>query len=47
MKVQTSTLVPNGAAYAIDTRVAGVMLVRRDATIEDWSDPVAGQYGIK
>ncbi len=47
MKVQTSTLVPNGTAYAIDTRVAGIMLIRRDVTAEDWSDPVAGQFGIR
>jgi hypothetical protein len=32
-------LVPNGTAYAIDTDIASVMLLRRDATIEDWSDP--------
>jgi hypothetical protein len=35
MKVQTSTLVPNGTAYAVDTRVASVMLLRRDVTVED------------
>ena len=47
MKVETSTLVPNGAAYAIDTRVAGIMLIRRDMTVEDWSNPTANQYGVK
>jgi len=47
MMVQSSTLVPNGMAYAIDTRVASIMLIRRDVTGEDWSDPVAGQYGIR
>lgn len=47
MNVQSSTLVPNGTAYAIDARVAGIMLIRRDVTVEDWSDPVAGQYGIR
>jgi hypothetical protein len=47
MKVQTSTLLPNGTAYAVDTRVAGIMLIRRDATVEDWSDPTAGKYGIR
>ena len=47
MKVETSTLVPNGTAYAIDTRVAGIMLIRRDVTVEDWSDPTANQYGVK
>jgi len=47
MKVETSTLVPNGTAYAIDGRVAGMMLIRRDVTVEDWSDPVEGQYGVR
>ena len=47
MKVETSTLVPNGTAYAIDTRVSGMMLIRRDVTVEDWSDPMAGQYGVR
>jgi HK97 family phage major capsid protein len=47
MNVQSSTLVPNGTAYAIDARVAGIMLIRRDVTVEDWSDPVEGEYGIR
>ena len=45
--VYSSTLVPNGTAYAIDVRVAGVMLIRRDVSVEDWNDPVEGQYGVK
>jgi hypothetical protein len=24
-----------------------MMLVRRDVTIEDWSDPMADKYGVK
>jgi hypothetical protein len=47
MDVQSSTLVPNGTAYAIDTRFAGIMLVRRDVTIEEWSDPAVGKYGVE
>jgi hypothetical protein len=47
MKIQTSTLVPNGTAYAIDTRVAAMMLLRRDITIEDWEDVKTGKYGIR
>jgi len=23
------------------------MLIRRDMTVEDWSDPMAGVYGVK
>ena len=46
-KVETTTLVPNGTAYAMDARVAGMMLIRRDVSVEDWSDPVEGQYGVK
>jgi hypothetical protein len=36
MRIHATTLVPNGTAFAIDTRVAGVMLLRRDVTVEDW-----------
>ncbi len=47
MKVHSSTLVPNGTAYAIDTRVAAVMLLRRDVTTEDWEDVKKGEFGIR
>ena len=47
MKVLASTLLPNGTAYAIDTRVAAVMLLRRDVTVEDWEDPKTGKYGVR
>lgn len=47
MNVQASTLVPNGTAYAIDAHVATVMLIRRDVMVEDWSDPWAGEFGVK
>jgi len=47
MRVHSSTLVPNGTAYAIDTRVAGIMLIRRDVAVEDWSEPKVGQYGVR
>jgi len=47
MKVQASTLVPNGTAYALDTRVASVMLLRRDVTVEDWEDIKNGKYGVR
>lgn len=47
MRVLASTLVPNGTAYAIDTRVAAVMLLRRDVTVEDWEDPKTGKYGVR
>ena len=47
MKVQASILVPNGTAYAIDTRVAATMLLRRDVTVEDWEDVKTGEYGVR
>jgi HK97 family phage major capsid protein len=47
MQVQASTLVPNGTAYAIDTRVASVMLLRRDVNVEDWQDIKNGKYGVR
>jgi HK97 family phage major capsid protein len=47
MRVQASTLVPNGVAYALDTRVASVMLLRRDVTVEDWEDIKDGKYGVR
>jgi HK97 family phage major capsid protein len=47
MRVQASTLVPNGTAYAIDTRIASAMLLRRDVTVEDWEDVKNGKYGVR
>ncbi len=47
MRIQPSTLVPNGIAYAIDTRAASVMLLRRDITVEDWEDVKNGKYGVR
>jgi HK97 family phage major capsid protein len=47
MRVQASTLVPNGVAYALDTRVASMMLLRRDITVEDWEDIKNGKYGVR
>jgi HK97 family phage major capsid protein len=47
MRVFASTLVPNGTAYALDTRVASVMLLRRDVTAEDWEDIKNGKYGVR
>ena len=40
-------LVANRTAYAIDKFIAGIMLIRRDVTMEDWSDPMADKYGLK
>jgi hypothetical protein len=47
MKVQVSTDIPNGVAYAIDTRIASVMLLRRDVTVEDWYDAKTGKSGVR
>ena len=47
MKVQTSNEITNGVAYAIDTRVASVMLLRRDVTVEDWYDAKTGKSGVR
>lgn len=47
MRVQASTLATNGTAYAMDTRVATVMLLRRDVTTEDWEDPRTGKFGVR
>ena len=47
MNVQVSTEIPNGTAYAIDTRVASVMLLRRDLTVEDWYDAKTGKSGVR
>jgi hypothetical protein len=40
-------LVPNGTVHAIDKFIAGIMLICRDVTVEDWSDPKADQYGVR
>jgi hypothetical protein len=47
MNVESSSLVPNGTAYVIDTAVAGIMLIRRDITVEDYSEPKQNIYGMK
>jgi len=47
MKVQASTLCTNGTAYAIDTRVATTMLLRRDVTVEDWEEVKSGKFGVR
>lgn len=47
MKIVSSPLVPNGTAYAIDTSVASVMLLRRDVTVQDWEDVKTGKFGIR
>ncbi len=47
MQVHASNLVPNGTAYAVDTRVASVMLLRRDIAVEDWEDIKNGKYGVR
>jgi hypothetical protein len=47
MNVQSSSLVTNGTAYAIDTRIASCMLMRRDITVEDWYDVKTGKYGVR
>jgi hypothetical protein len=41
-QVEDSTLVLEGTAYAIDPLIAGVMLIRREVTVEDYSDPKEG-----
>jgi HK97 family phage major capsid protein len=47
MKVQVCNEITNGVAYAIDTRVASIMLLRRDLTVEDWYDSKTGKSGIR
>jgi hypothetical protein len=47
MKVQVCNEITNGIAYAIDTRIASVMLLRRDLTVEDWYDAKTGKSGIR
>lgn len=47
MNVEASILVPDGTAYAIDACVAAVMLVRGDVMVEGWSDPWAGEFGVR
>jgi hypothetical protein len=47
MKVQVCNEITNGIAYAIDTRIASIMLLRRDLTVEDWYDAKTGKSGIR
>jgi hypothetical protein len=47
MSTQFSSLATNTLAYAIDTRIAAIMLLRRDVTVEDWYDPKTGKFGVR
>ena len=47
MKVLVSTQLTATVAYAIDTRVASVALIRRDLTTDDWYDPKNGKSGVR
>ncbi len=47
MRVESSTLVPPGTAYAIDVSAAGVMLIRRDVTVDDFSEPMKDRFGFR
>jgi hypothetical protein len=47
MKVQVSNEITNGVAYAVDTRIASIMLLRRDLTVEDWYDAKTGKSGVR
>ena len=38
---------PNETTYAIYPFIAGIMLIRRGVTVEDYSDFIAGKYGVK
>ena len=46
-KIVSSSLILNGEVFAIDTRVASIMLLRRDVAVEDWEDIKNGKYGIR
>ena len=45
--MQASKLTLKGTAYAIDACVAAVILIRRDAMVEGWSNPWAGEFGVR
>jgi len=46
MKIVKSTKVVNGTAFAIDTDVAAVMLLRRDIMTEPYENPQTNLYGL-
>ena len=46
MKIVSSTLCTNGTAYAIDTDLAAVLLLRRDIVTEPYEDPKKNEYGV-
>jgi len=46
-KIVASPHITNGVAYAIDTRVAAMLLLRRDVTAQDWEDAKSGKYGLR
>ena len=46
-KIVSSELITNGTVYAIDTRRAGIMLLRRDVSVEDWENVQSGKFGVR
>lgn len=47
MYVQSSALFPQRNSLRNRPIVASITLPRRDVTVEDWSDPMVGKYGLK
>jgi len=46
MKIVSSTKCTNGVAYAVDTEVAAVELIRRDILTEPFENPRYNRYGV-
>jgi hypothetical protein len=46
MKIYKSSLCTNGVGHAVNKTVAGVLLMRRDITIDPYEDPKNGVFGV-
>jgi hypothetical protein len=46
MKIYKSSLCTNGVGHSVNKTVAGVMLIRRDITIDPYEDPKNGVFGV-
>lgn len=46
MNIYKSSRCTNGTAHAVDKKVAGILLIRRDITTEPYEDPKNGVFGI-
>ncbi|MFB0523979.1 MAG: hypothetical protein ACETVZ_00435, partial [Phycisphaerae bacterium] len=46
MNIYKSSRCTNGVAHAVDKKIAGILLIRRDITTDPYEDPKNGVFGL-